>query len=75
MFIVLVVIDIKSAGDFKMKFVAPMPKQISITTMQSLKVGGKLCYVPADTSGRCTDGVPICSGMDATNFNFWILRL
>ncbi len=38
-----VVIDVKSVGVLKMKFVAPMPEQFAITTMQALKVPGELC--------------------------------
>ena len=30
--------------------------------------------MPPDTSGKCIVGVPVCSGMGATNFKFWVLR-
>ena len=29
--------------------------------------------VSPDTSGKCIVGVPICSGMGATNLKFWVL--
>ncbi len=39
----VLVYRLKSVEAIKMKFVAPMPEQISTTTIHFLKVSGKLC--------------------------------
>ena len=35
--------------------------------------GVNFLYAPPDTIGKSIVGVPICSGMGATNFKFWVL--
>ncbi len=40
----MLVIDLKSGGVLKMKFVAPMPEHIATTIKQILSVRGELSY-------------------------------
>ena len=50
----IIVYDLRCVGALEIKFVAPIPEQIATITMHFLKVVG----------------VPICSGMGATNIKF-----
>ena len=60
------VIDLKSAV-LKVKFIAPMPEVIAISTLsENIGLG--------PTSRKCIVGVLICSGMGAMNFNLWVHR-
>ncbi len=52
-----------------MKFVAPMPEQNGTSKMHFPEVLGGT-YGPPETLEKCIVGVPVCSGMGATNSIF-----
>ncbi len=84
----LLVYDLKSVGALEIKSIAPIPEQ-RIWNRYCMKVpinGSDLFCIKIEKGTRPvlilanhrhtteTVGIPICSGMGATNFNFWALR-